>query len=434
MRLRRRRPASAAGRRRKNRPTPEPEEDEDERKRQVPVHRGFQPPRRRPRHDEPRLVAEPAEPGDPPPARTRVEPDGTRLRLRRGVQEARPRGPEEGPLRPDDRLEGVVAGRLGPLRGPLHPDDLAQRGHLPHLGRARRRRHRQPALRTGEQLARQRQPRQGAPPPLADQAEVRQPDLLGRPDDPRRQLRAGVDGVQDLRLRRRPRGHLAARGGHQLGSGEDLARRRALQRRARAREPARRSADGPHLREPRGAQRQPRPRGLGPRRARDLRPDGDERRGDRRPRRRRPHVRQGARRGRPEARRPGARGGPDRGAGPRLEERARDRQGRPHDDERHRGRVEAEPDEVGHGLLRHAVRLRVGAREEPRRRLAVAREGRQARAHDPRRPRPVEEAPADDDDGRPVAALRPGLRADLAPLPRGPGGPSPTRLPAPGSS
>jgi catalase-peroxidase len=42
-------------------------------------------------------------------------------------------------------------------------------------------------------------------------------DLLGRPDDPRRQLRHRVDGLQDLRLRRRPRGHLGAGRGHLLG-------------------------------------------------------------------------------------------------------------------------------------------------------------------------------------------------------------------------
>ena len=76
---------------------------------------------------------------------------------------------------------------------------------------------RQPAFCAAQQLARQRQPRQGAPPALADQAEIRQEDLLGRPDDPRRQLRAGVDGLQDLRLRRRARGRLGAGRGHLLG-------------------------------------------------------------------------------------------------------------------------------------------------------------------------------------------------------------------------
>jgi catalase-peroxidase len=60
-----------------------------------------------------------------------------------------------------------------------------------------------------------------------------------------------------------------------------------------------RRADGPDLREPGRPQRQPRPGGLGPRCARDLRPHGDERRRNRRAGRRRPHLRQGARRRRP---------------------------------------------------------------------------------------------------------------------------------------
>jgi catalase (peroxidase I) len=54
-------------------------------------------------------------------------------------------------------------------------------------------------------MAGQRQPRQGAPTALADQEEVRSETLVGRPDDPRRQRRARVDGLQDVRLRRRPR-------------------------------------------------------------------------------------------------------------------------------------------------------------------------------------------------------------------------------------
>ncbi len=76
---------------------------------------------------------------------------------------------------------------------------------------------RQPALCTPQQLARQREPRQGAPAALADQAEIRPEDFLGRPDDPRRQRRLGVDGFQDLRFRRRARGHLGAGKGHLLG-------------------------------------------------------------------------------------------------------------------------------------------------------------------------------------------------------------------------
>jgi catalase-peroxidase len=41
--------------------------------------------------------------------------------------------------RADDGLAGLVAGRLRPLRPVLHPHGLAQRGHLPHLRRPRRR-------------------------------------------------------------------------------------------------------------------------------------------------------------------------------------------------------------------------------------------------------------------------------------------------------
>ena len=84
--------------------------------------------------------------------------------------------------------------------------------------------------------------------------------------------------------------------------------------------PLRRRPDGPDLRQPGGPERQPGPARRGPRHPRDVRPHGDERRGDRRADRRRPHVRQDPRRGRPgRVRRPRARGRPARGAGPRLE-------------------------------------------------------------------------------------------------------------------
>ena len=159
-------------------------------------------------------------------------PHGRGFRLRRGVQVARPGGPEEGPLRADDHVAGLVAGRLRPLRPALHPDGVAQRGHIPHQRRPRRRRGRHPALRAPQQLARQRPPRQGAPAALAHQAEVRPQALLGRPHDLRRQLRPGVDGLQDDGLRRRPRGCVGARG-HRLGCRGHLARGRALQRRPR---------------------------------------------------------------------------------------------------------------------------------------------------------------------------------------------------------
>ena len=145
--------------------------------------------------------------------------------------------------------------------------------------------------------------------------------LLGRPDGPHRQRRARVDGLRDLRLRRRPRGRLGAGRGRLLGPGDRVARRRALQRRARPRAAARRRPDGPDLRQPGGSERQPGPAQGGRRHPRDVRAHGDERRGDRRADRRRAHVRQDARRGRPaRVRRGRARGRAAGGAGPRLEQ------------------------------------------------------------------------------------------------------------------
>ena len=65
---------------------------------------------------------------------------------------------------------------------------------------------------------------------------------------------------------------------------------------------------------------------------------------------------------------------------------------------------------------------------------AQAVEGEGRGSHDPGRLRHVEEACADHADHRPVAALRPGLREDLAALPTSIRTSSPTRSRAPGSS
>jgi catalase-peroxidase len=56
--------------------------------------------------------------------------------------------------------------------------------------------------------------------------------------------------------------------------------------------------------------------------------------------------------------------------------------------QRHRGRLETEPDQMGHGLSEHAVQIRVGAGQEPGRRASVAGQGRGGAdmvvdAHDP---------------------------------------------------
>ena len=133
------------------------------------------------------------------------------------------------------------------------------RRHLSRRRRPRRRLLRFAALRAAQFLAGQRQPRQGPPSAVADQEEIRPEDLLGRPDDPHRQRRAGIDGLQDLRLRRRPRGRLGAGDGHLLGSGRRVAGRRALQRRARSPRQSRRRADGPDLRQSGRPERQARP-------------------------------------------------------------------------------------------------------------------------------------------------------------------------------
>ncbi len=163
------------------------------------------------------------------------DPMGEDFDYAKEFADPRPRGAEGRPDRADEHLAGLVARRLRPLRTALHPHELARRRHLPHRRRPRWRRQRRPALRAAQQLARQREPRQGAPAAVADQAEVRPQDLLGRPARLHRQRRDGVDGLPDVRLRLRPRGHLGGRG-DLLGQRGHLARRRALQRRARARQ------------------------------------------------------------------------------------------------------------------------------------------------------------------------------------------------------
>ena len=235
------------------------------------------------------------------------------------LQATRRRGAEARPVRADDLLAGVVAGRLRPLRPAVHPHVVARGRHLPDRRRPRRRRAGRPALRPAQQLAGQREPRQGSPAAVADQAEVRPGALLGRPARVRRELRDRVDGPRDVRLRVRPGGHLRARG-DLLGTGGHLAGRRALQRRARALRPARRGPDGPDLRQPRGPERQSRSAGLGARHPRDVRSDGDERRGDRGADHRRPHVRQDPRQREARRHRARARGRSDRAAAARLEE------------------------------------------------------------------------------------------------------------------
>ena len=133
---------------------------------------------------------------------------------------------------------------------------------------------------------------------------------------------------------------------------------------------------------------------LRPRHPRNLRPHGDERRGDRRPDRRRPHLRQGH----------GA--GPTRACRPRAGRAGIEEQGlgwksyfgSGKGDDTITSGIEGawtpNPIQWDNGYLRHPVRLRVGADQEPGRCLAVEPYG--ARVDTSRCPRSAAHA-ADDD-------------------------------------
>ncbi len=118
---------------------------------------------------------------------------------------------------------------------------------------------------------------------------------------------------------------------------------------------------------------------------------------------------------------PGAGSRADRGDGPRLAVEIWQRQGARRHHLGHRRRLDPEPDQMGLGLFRRAVRLRMGAGEEPGRRLAVDAEGPQARGHRARSGDRREDAPDHHDHRRHGDAHGPDLREDLAALPQGPG-------------
>ena len=183
-------------------------------------------------------------------------------------------------------VAGLVAGRLRPLRPALHPHGLAQRRHLPHRRRARRRRRRHAALRAAEQLARQRQPRQGAsgcsgrssrstatrsPGPTSSSSPATAPSSRWASSPSASPAGAWTiwEPGEDI----------------YWGSEDTWLGDKRYTRRARPREAARRGADGPDLRQPGGARTASRTRSPpATRHPRDLRAHGDERRGDRRAR------------------------------------------------------------------------------------------------------------------------------------------------------
>ena len=312
-------------------------------------------------------------------------------------------------------------GHYGPL---VHSHGVAQRRHVSHRRRPRRRRPRQPALRAAQQLAGQRQPRQGAPPALADQAEVRPRRSRGPTSSSSRAT------SRSSRWAFKTFGFAGGRediwepgAGRLLGHREDVAGDdTALLRRARSREPARRRADGPHLRQSGRPERQPGSDRGGARHPRDVRAHGDERRGDRRADRRRPHLRQDARR-----RRSRRIVGPDPEAAD-IEEQGlgwKNRFGTGKGGDAITSGLEvtwtSTPTKWGNGFFENLFGYEWELTKSPAGAQQWTPEGRRRRRHDAGCARSVEASRAHHADDRPLAALRSGVREDLAALPREPG-------------
>ena len=91
-------------------------------------------------HDECGVVAESTESEYPASALPPVRSYGQGFQLCGGIQEPRPECGDQGSACLDDGLAGLVAGRLWPLRTAIHSHGMAQRRHVSHLRRPRRRR------------------------------------------------------------------------------------------------------------------------------------------------------------------------------------------------------------------------------------------------------------------------------------------------------
>ena len=378
-------------------------------------------PQAAPAQVEPGLVAEPAEPAGPPPALAPVQPDGRGLRLRRGVQDPRRRGAEAGRHRGDDDVAGLVAGRLRPLRAALHPDDVARRRHLPHRRRPGRRR----------RAARSASPRSTA-----------------GPTTPTSTRRAGCSGRSSRSTAGRSPGPtcssspatvaLESMGFKTFGFGFG---------RADIWEPdeifwgpedtwlgdERYSGDrelaGPFgavqmgliYVNPEGPNGNPDPLAVGPGHPRDLRPHGDERRGDGRAHRRRPHVRQVPRR-----RRRRATSAPSPRAAPSSTRASAGRtpfgtgKGADTITSGLEGAWTNDPTKWDNGYLDNLFNYEWELTTSPAGAKQWTPTDRRGPGHRARRARSVEAARADDADDGPRAEAGPDLRADLEALPREP--------------
>ena len=185
---------------------------------------------------------------------------------------------------------------------------------------------------------------------------------------------------------------------------------------------------------PEGPNGNPDAAGGGARHPRDLRPHGDGRRGDGGADRRRPQLRQDPRRRRRRSGGAGAGGRADRGAGPRLAQQLRHRQG----PGRHHRRAwrspgHTTPTQWSNHFFEQPVQLRVGADQEPGRRPPVESQGRRRRRSRMPSIRPKRHAPTMLTTDLSLQ-VRPGLREDLAALLRASRTSSPTPSRAPGSS
>jgi len=196
--------------------------------------------RRHPRTHEPGLAAEPAEHSGSPPGTPPVQSNGRGVRLcPRSFESLDLNADDQGPACLDDRLAGFGwPADFWHYRAVVSPAWRGTREGTYRIATAARRRAGQQRLRP-QTAGRQREPRQGAPLLWADQEKYGGKTLLGRPDDLAGNVAPRIDGLQDVRFRRRRpmSGSQKSSTGAPMGTwlGRTLQRERELQNSASAR-------------------------------------------------------------------------------------------------------------------------------------------------------------------------------------------------------